>query len=205
MTKKKKSFNLRSSINFLKLSLVVSDVLLGYEKVCFVKHETKKFLLAPEIYEVVLTTFMDISFVFYLFTFGRSIFHFFIFSLCVSDTISALISWISFYKKTWGFNGFALSNFTCVVSSCLDFDRSLTWLNGFILKLLQHFISYFYRNKLFKAELLKLWVATPNGLPKKILGSRNKLAFCAMCRETFGKNFGYCRCKRQIKEFGDKN
>ena len=51
------------------------------------------------------------------------------------------------------------------------------------------------------------------GSPKIILGSRNKLAFCALCRKTlkipvvcgtFGKNYGYCTCNGKSENFGTK-
>ncbi|XP_039252257.2 growth hormone secretagogue receptor type 1-like [Styela clava] len=45
----------------------------------------------------------------------RNVFNLFILSLCVSDLISSLISWINLYRRTWGFNVFALPDFFCVL------------------------------------------------------------------------------------------
>ena len=80
----------------------------------FVKKNTKNSLLE---WAQKTKYLLNFSFGFNCFVISSNVFMRFILSLCVSDFISALISWLFLYRRTWGFDRWSpIPDVFCTVS-----------------------------------------------------------------------------------------
>ncbi|CAK8672997.1 unnamed protein product [Clavelina lepadiformis] len=90
----------------------------------------------------------------------KCIFNYFILSLCVSDTISAAVSWINLYRRTWGFEYFYLSEFVCEfywgVDIWTSYVTSLHILSFAVLRLIA--ITRPNTMKRIKPRVVKVWI-----------------------------------------------
>ncbi|XP_078494137.1 growth hormone secretagogue receptor type 1-like [Ciona intestinalis] len=97
----------------------------------------------------------------------RSIFNFMILSLCVSDFLSALLSPLFLYRRTWGFEDWQISSFLCKVFWAGDVWTSYVTSTHILMFALLRFVSIqsqaaYYKIKIIHIKIIitVIWIIT---------------------------------------------